>query len=571
MTDLIERARAWIADDPDPSTRAELEGLIENGDVTELASRMNTQLEFGTAGIRGAVGAGPGRMNRAVVMRTTHGLAGYLETESPDGPGPVVVGFDARPTSRVFAEDTAGVLAAAGIPVLYFPEVTPTPLVAFAAKHLGAQAAVVVTASHNPPADNGYKVYGRQASQIVSPVDVEIQRRIESAPSAVEIDRVDQPFSGEYPLVATVPPDLLNRYWDEVSAIRSRTEGSDLSVVYTPIHGVGGATLFEVMARAGHRGLRAVPEQAEPDGTFPTVEFPNPEEAGTLDLALQLASAEDADLVIANDPDADRLAAVVHGGGANREEWRALTGNELGVLLGEYLLANDNEPSSAIVISSIVSSPMLGSIAASRGARYETTLTGFKWIAKAGLELEKETGGRFIFGYEEALGYTVGSTVRDKDGISAAVLFLDLVADLRDEGMTVIGQLHDLWRRHGLWVSGQTSITRPGANGVAELKTAVDRMGDNPPGEVDRLVVSEVVDYRRDAERRPVWLGEQALIELKLGELGRVLVRPSGTEPKLKVYVDLREEANGDLERQHDALQARATELGAAVGRSLGF
>lgn len=570
MTYLIDRARAWIEDDPDPSTRAEIEALIASGDLTELASRMDTTLEFGTAGIRGAVGAGPGRMNRAVVIRTTYGLARYLESEAGEDPGPVVLGFDARPMSRRFAEDAAGVLAAAGIPVLYFPEVTPTPLVAYAAKHLRAQAAVVVTASHNPPADNGYKVYGSQASQIVSPADVEIQLGIETAPGAARIDRVDQPFSGGSPLVAQVPPDILDCYWEEVSAVRSRTRGSDLSVVYTPIHGVGGATVFEVMKRAGHTGLRAVPQQADPDGTFPTVAFPNPEEPGALDLALQMATAEEADMVIANDPDADRLAAVAPGGDAGGGEWRPITGNEMGVLLGDYLLANDPEPSSSIVVSSIVSSPMLGSIAADRGARHETTLTGFKWIVKAGLELEK-SGGRFMFGYEEALGYTVGSVVRDKDGISAAVLFLDLVADLHDRGENVIDRLHDLWRRYGLWVSGQTSIARPGPEGMEELEAAVARLGDDPPARVGDVAVSEVIDYRRDAGLRPVWLGEQALIEMRLGDRGRVLVRPSGTEPKLKIYVDLREEAGGDLDGQHRDLQQKSSELGALVGRSLGL
>ncbi len=571
MTYLIDRARAWIEDDPDPSTRAEIESLIESGELTELASRMDTTLEFGTAGIRGVVGAGPGRMNRAVVIRTTYGLARYLESEAEEGPGPVVVGFDARPTSRRFAEDAAGVLAAAGIPVLYFPEVTPTPLVAYAAKHLRAQAAVVVTASHNPPADNGYKVYGSQASQIVSPVDVEIQLGIEEAPGAARIDRVDRPFSGESALVAEVPPDILDCYWEELSALRSRNAGSDLRVVYPPIHGVGAATLLEVMERAGHTGLRSVPQQVEPDGTFPTVAFPNPEEPGALDLALEMASAEKADMVIANDPDADRLAAVAPGRYGGGGEWRPLSGNELGVLLGDYLLANDPDPSSTIVASSIVSSPMLGSIAASWGARHEATLTGFKWIVKAGLELEKETGGRFMFGYEEALGYTVGSVVRDKDGISAAVLFLDLVADLHDAGESVIDRLHDLWRRHGLWVSGQTSIARPGPEGMGELEAAVARLGDDPPARIGDVAVSDVIDYRRDAGLRPVWLGEQALIEMRLGDRGRVLVRPSGTEPKLKIYVDLREEADGDLNNQHRELQARSSEMGARVARSLGL
>ncbi|HEY7823501.1 MAG TPA: phospho-sugar mutase, partial [Acidimicrobiia bacterium] len=335
MSDLIDRARSWISQDPDPRTRAELEAVIESGDTAELEARMNTELEFGTAGIRGKVGAGPGRMNRAVVIKTTYGLARFLEGNAgADGPRPVIVGFDARPSSPQFAEDTAGVLAAAGIPVLFFPEPTPTPIVAYAAKHLHAAAAVVVTASHNPPADNGYKVYGSQASQIVSPTDVAIQEGIDAAPGANEIPRIEEPFRHDSDLIARVPQDILDRYWDEVAATRHRISGSDLEIVYTPIHGVGKETLFEVMRRAGHDEIVAVPEQSEPDGTFPTVEFPNPEEAGALDLALDLARSRDAELVIANDPDADRFAAVIPVAG----EWRPLSGNEVGVLLGDYML-----------------------------------------------------------------------------------------------------------------------------------------------------------------------------------------------------------------------------------------
>lgn len=566
MTDLIERARAWIADDPDPSTREALEGHIVRNEITELRASMDTSLEFGTAGMRGQVGAGPGRMNRAVVIRTTHGLATFLLTEAGEGPvGPVILGFDARPTSRQFAEDTAGVLAAAGIPVLYFPEVTPTPLVAYAAKHLHAQAAVVITASHNPPADNGYKVYDRRASQIVSPMDVAIQQAIEAAPGAAEIPRHQSPFEGGSEMVAPVAEDILDCYWEEVSAIRSRSTGSKLSVVYTPIHGVGKAALFEIMERAGHTGLRAVPEQAEPDGTFPTVSFPNPEEPGALDLALEMAERESADLVIANDPDADRLAAVIpwkHG-------WRPLSGNEIGVLLGDYVLAADPDPSSGIVVSSIVSSPMLARIAAARGARHETTLTGFKWIVKAGLALEAETGGRFVFGYEEALGYTVGTTVRDKDGISAALFFLDLAADLEEGGQVIIDRLHDLWRAHGLWVSGQTSVSRAGPEGLEALRRAVDRLGDDPPESLGEFEVTGVVDYRRGAGARPAWLGEQSLIEMMIGDHGRVLVRPSGTEPKLKIYVDLQDEAGDDPDVRHDTLRERAAALGEKVALHL--
>jgi phosphomannomutase len=561
MMDLAERARAWIEGDPDPDTRTEMESVIESGDREELESRMNTELTFGTAGIRGRVGAGPGRMNRAVVIRTTYGLARYLD--SPDRP--VVVGFDARPTSRRFAADTAGVLAAAGIAVRYFPEVTPTPLVAFTAKHLGAIAAVVVTASHNPPADNGYKVYGEQASQIVSPVDSRIQEEIAAAPAANEIERVEDAFGGASPLVTEVPDDILDRYWEGVSATRSREEGSDIAVVYTPIHGVGRDVLFDVMHRAGHTEIVAVPEQAEPDGTFPTVDFPNPEEPGALDLALDLADDRGADLLIANDPDADRLAAVVpHQGG-----WRPLSGNEVGVLLGDYMLSNDPDPSSAIVGSSIVSSPMLGRIAASHGARHAQTLTGFKWIVKAGLTLEEEGEGRFIFGYEEALGYTVGSTVRDKDGISAALLFTDLVADLADAGGSIMERLHGLWAQHGLWVSAQTSIVRRGPEGAEALRDAIAGLADHPPEKVGEYPVSGVTDYRIGAEQRPVWLGAQDLVELTLGQSGRILVRPSGTEPKLKIYVDLARESRPDPDAQHAEMLAEAQALGESIEESL--
>jgi phosphomannomutase len=498
-----------------------------------------------------------------VVIRPTRGLAVHLG----EADRPVIVGFDARPMSRIFAEDVAGVLAAAGITVVYFDEVTPTPLVAFTAKHLEAAAAVVITASHNPPADNGYKVYGADAAQIVPPVDVEIQDAIETAPPANGIARIEAAFSGGQASVRPAPEDIVDRYWDEVAACRSRRSGSDLDVVYTPIHGVGRDVVFEMMSRAGHLGLIAVAEQAEPDGNFPTVAFPNPEEPGALDLALDLARERDADLVIANDPDADRLAAVVPYGGG----WRALTGNEVGVLLGDYVLAGQVDPDRKIVVSSIVSSPMLGDVAAEHGARWERTLTGFKWIVKAGLSLERQGEGRFVFGYEEALGYTIGPTVRDKDGMSAAVIFTDLVADLADQGKTVTDELAELWRRHGLWVSAQVSISRSGQDGAREMAAAVQRLAEEPPGMVGDIPVVSMVDYRVGTEARPPWLGRQDLVELSLGEQGRILVRPSGTEPKLKIYVDLRETLRDEPETQRVALGDRATLLGRALESSLSF
>jgi len=563
MTDLIERARAWAADDPDPGTREELLGVVDSGDLVDLQSRMDTVLTFGTAGIRGEVGAGPGRMNRAVVIRTTHGLAGHLGTTQH----PVIVGFDARPSSRRFAEDTAGVLAAAGVPVLYFPEVTPTPLVAYAAKHLGAASAVVITASHNPPADNGYKVYGPEASQIVPPADIEIQAGMAAAPPADQVPRLEDVFAGTSDLVRPVPDDIFDCYWEEVATIRCRQLGSNLRVVYTPLHGVGGQTLLRIMDRAGHTGIEPVPEQFEPDGTFPTVAFPNPEEPGALDLALAMARQRKVDLIVANDPDADRLAVVI----PHRGTWRPLSGNEVGTLLADYVLSHDPDPATAIVSSSIVSSPMLGLIAAEHGAKHEQTLTGFKWIVKAGLTLEARGEGRFVFGYEEALGYTIGPTVRDKDGLSAALVFTDLAADCQDDGGTVMGRLHALWRRHRLWVSTQTSVVRPGPTGVQSLLHAVERLAERPPDDIDGIAVTGFVDYREGAESRPEWLGEQALVEMTLGTRGRILVRPSGTEPKLKIYVDLCDPAGDDPDGKHQELVGRANGLGSRLAKSMGL
>jgi phosphomannomutase len=543
VTDVFETARTWIAGDPDPTTRAELQSLIDDDDLDELESRFSGKLSFGTAGIRGEVGAGPTRMNRAVVIRTTAGLAQHLiESHGQVPHAPVVVGFDARPTSRQFAEDTAGVLAAAGLQVIYFEDVVPTPIVAFAAKHLGAAAAVVVTASHNPPADNGYKVYAGNAAQIVPPMDAAIASAIDRAPPANEIPRIERVFSGSSTMSSPAPMDILDRYWDEVDASRPQPTPSGLKIVYTAMHGVGGETVRNLMARAGHTGLLPVPSQFEPDGTFPTVRFPNPEERGALDLAKDLADAEEADLIIANDPDADRLAAMV----PSDEGWRPLSGNELGVLLGDYVLRHHTHPDPAIVVNSIVSSPMLGRLAASRGARHEVTLTGFKWIMNAGLALEEAGEGVFVFGYEEALGYAVGPTVRDKDGISAAVVFSDLVAGLKDGGYTVLDRLAELWELTGVWASAQHSVVRSGDQGEQVIAEAVSRLAESPPASVSGYTVDSVTDFRVGAETRPQWLGAQALVELSLGERGRALVRPSGTEPKLKFYVDLTGPAGAD-------------------------
>ncbi len=564
IDDALRRATEdWIAADPDPATRAELQSLLDEGDQAALADRMAGTLAFGTAGIRGAVEAGSNRMNRAVVIRTTRGLADYLLATRP-GARPVVVGFDGRLSSRAFAGDAVGVLAEAGIPVRYFPEVAPTPLVAYAARVLRASAAVVVTASHNPQQDNGYKVYDANAAQIVPPTDAGIAAAIDRVGRAIDVPRVEDALAGASDLAQPVEASLAARYVEEVLALRpSIPADRGLRIVYTPLHGVGRMLAERVLRRAGFADLHVVAEQAEPDGRFPTVAFPNPEEPGALDLAVALASRVDADLILANDPDADRLAVCLPRDGV----WAMLTGNQVGQLLADFLLEHAGPGPTPLVVNSVVSSPMLASIAAARGARCETTLTGFKWIANAALDLEAAEGTRFVFGYEEALGYTVGRVVRDKDGVSAALLFAELAAHCRAEGETVFDRLARLYRRHGLWVSIQRSVVRAGPQGAAEIVAAMELLRRSRPERLGGVEVTAATDFREGAEQRPRWLAATPLVVLDLGPLGRALVRPSGTEPKLKIYVDRRVDlAEGDDPRR---VEAAAVEQAGAVAADL--
>jgi len=424
MTDLEAAANAWIAGDPDPETRRELRAILDGGEVAELEERMGATLRFGTAGLRGRVEAGSNRMNRATVIRASRGLADHLLATSTDERGPVVVGRDARLSSGVFMDDAIAVLVAAGIEVRYFPDPVPTPLVAYAARRLEAVAAVVVTASHNPPADNGYKVYAANAVQIVSPTDREIASTIEAVGPAIEVARAEILGDRARP----VPEDLFDVYLEEVADTLPPVTGDrSLSIVYTAMHGVGGRFVLSAFERFGFTNVHPVAAQLEPDGRFPTVAFPNPEEAGAMDRAHELAAAIDADLVLANDPDTDRLAVSLPEPDGSHVQ---LTGNQIGVLLAEFLLQH-TDIDRPIVLNSIVSSPMLAAIAAHHHATYDQTLTGFKWIWNAALDLEHAGGGSFVFGYEEALGYSVGQTVRDKDGISAAVAFAVLAAEAR--------------------------------------------------------------------------------------------------------------------------------------------
>ena len=537
--DLRARAQRWIADDPDPATRAELFALLAHADpsATDLADRFACPLAFGTAGLRGVLGAGPNRMNRAVVARATWGLAREL-LESVPGAAErgVVVGGDARRMSHELSEDVAAILAGAGLRVVLFRDPVPTPLVGFTVKRLHAAAGVVITASHNPPEYNGYKVYWENAAQIVPPVDARIASAIERAPSARVVVRPSLQALRAKGLVTDAPADTETAYLDAVSSLAVHPDQGDrdLHIVYTPLHGVGDALVRRALAAARFTHVESVPEQQKPDGAFPTVAFPNPEEPGTMDLALALAKATSADLVLANDPDVDRLAVAFREDGA----YRQLTGNEIGVLLGHYLLTEKPATRPRAVLASIVSSPLLGRIAADLGVRYEETLTGFKWIARRAISLERE-GFEFVFGYEEALGYCVGGGVYDKDGISAAVLAAEVAAVLRERGETPGSALDAIARRWGVFTSAQVSLTRKGTAGVAAIQAMMATLRSAPPRDLAGDPVVAVVDYEQGLRGLP----RSDVIALELASGSRVIARPSGTEPKAKFYFDIREAA----------------------------
>ncbi len=547
-TDPLAAARAWLADDPDPDTCAELEALLASNDLDALADRFAARLTFGTAGLRGRLGAGPNRMNRLVVRQAAAGLAAHL------GSGSVVVAHDARHKSDVFAEDTARVLAAAGIRSLLLPANVPTPVLAFALRRLGADAGVMVTASHNPPGDNGYKVYSGDGAQIVPPTDLEIAAAIEEAAKApIELAPTD----------ATEIERLSGEIVEDYTAFAARSAEASarrLTLVYTPMHGVGRDTTIEVLRRAGFDDVHVVPAQADPDPDFPTVAFPNPEEPGALDLAMALADEVGADLILANDPDADRLAVAVPGA----DGWHPLTGDQVGALLGDHMLSI-TDGSDRLVVNSVVSSPHLARIAARYGARHMGTLTGFKWIVRPALD---DPSLRFVFGYEEALGYAVNDYVRDKDGITAAVVFADLADRLAAEGRSVQDRLVELARLDGLHAGISWSYRDESARGAESLAALMTQVRKSPPADMAGEAVVRVIDRLPGTDLPP-----SDLVELHLAA-GRVLFRPSGTEPKLKAYIhvveDVPDGAGGPATARSEA-DRRLDALLTAVRSLLGF
>jgi phosphomannomutase len=536
-------AQDWIAHDPDPVTAAELASC----DADELARRFAHPLTFGTAGLRGPLRGGPDGMNVAVVVRATWALAQVLKDRCLGG-SPVVVGRDARHGSEEFARAAAEVLAAEGFPVTLCHAPVPTPVVAFAVRRLGAAAGVQITASHNPPADNGYKVFVDGGLQVISPTDREIEAAIARAPHADEIARAPvQPAGAE----------LIAAYLERVATVRSTV--GNVRVALTPMHGVGGEFVLDALALSGIDDVHVVEAQFAPDPDFPTVAFPNPEEPGATDLLLTLAAEVRAEVAIALDPDADRCAVGVpdrhhrHRGERSDGEnpgWRMLSGDETGWLIGDYLLSLLTDPSSALVASTVVSSRMLATIATGYGAQHAETLTGFKWLARA-----TAPGAALLYAYEEAIGHCVDpDAVRDKDGISAAVLICDLVAALRSQGRTLSDALDDLARRHGVHVTSAVSRR------VRDAGAAMAALRANPPAVLAGIAVNvDDLGQRRGLQRT------DALVFT--GEDIRVVVRPSGTEPKLKSYVEVRRAPADDLDTARTQAEQLRTELVAAVSQ----
>lgn len=541
--ELKAQAERWLAQDPDPQTRQELQRLIDAND-DELIDCFAQRLQFGTAGLRGKLGPGPNRMNRVVVMQAAAGLAAYLNKHHPHDAS-IVIGYDARHNSDVFARDTAAIMQGAGINALVLPKPLPTPVLAYAIKHLGASAGVMVTASHNPPQDNGYKVYLSDGCQIVPPADADIAAAIDKVATTTSVH--DLPTDDEW---VTLGDDVLHDYIARTEALvtdEQRQNNQHLTAVITPMHGVGGATLHQVLTRAGFPDPTHVAEQFEPDPNFPTVAFPNPEEPGAMDLALETATKHRPDIVIANDPDADRCAIAI----PTASGYRMLTGDEVGSLLGWWAAQDSNttDTERTVLAQSIVSGTMLKSIAESAGLTYEHTLTGFKWIGRIpGLR----------FGYEEALGYCVDpQAVSDKDGITAALAVATLAAHLKANNQTLQDKLDDLAREHGVHATKQVSVR---VSDLTRISEVMSTLRATPPTSIGNLAVQRFVDLEQGTDLPPT---DGLLFELEGN--ARVIIRPSGTEPKVKAYLQAVVPVTGDLVSAQELADQQIAALEATV------
>jgi phosphomannomutase len=557
-----ERATAWLESDPDPVTAKELRdllALVDEGDepaIKDLMERFEGMLEFGTAGLRGILGAGPQRMNRVLVKRVAMGLGMYLLANVKEAKRlGVLIGHDARRNSRVFSEDSARVLGGLGIKVFLAHRPWPTPTTAWAVVEKKAAAGVMVTASHNPPAYNGYKVYWSNGAQIIPPHDTGIAAAIDKVIDLGPIAMPELDDLRREGLLIDLDESLHDHYLDKVISLRAQPEldGKDLTIAYTPLHGVGALSVEGALEKGGFPKVFTEKSQREPDPEFPTVAFPNPEEKGAMDKVLALAVDKKADLVLANDPDADRLCVALPTADGT---YVPLTGDQVGVLLADYLLTVGPQDK-RMVATTIVSSQLLGFLAKQAGADYRETLTGFKWIGNAAIDYEREHHGRFVVGYEEALGYSVGPLVRDKDGVSAALIFAELTAWNRARGKTVADHLDDIYRKVGLFVTEQVSLTKPGAEGMAQIRAAMTKFRGAPPAQLGGHAIEDIVDLSRGEGGLP----PSDVLVFKLAGGRRVIMRPSGTEPKLKSYYEVRI-AVGEKEAISDARMRGLADLG---------
>ena len=520
METLFTTAQNWLNQDPDQETRAELEQLIAEAKAgkadaqAELANRFNGRLQFGTAGLRGRLQAGSMGMNRVLVAQAAGGLAEYLK--GYDKEPSIVIGYDGRKNSDVFARDTAEIMAGAGIKAYLLPRKLPTPVLAYAIQYFDTTAGVMVTASHNPPEDNGYKVYLGKANgggQIVSPADKEIAALIDKVAAG---NIADLPRSQNFTVLSD---EIVDAYIVKTASL-AKEPACDINYVYTAMHGVGYEVLSKTLAKASLPQPHVVAEQVWPDGTFPTVNFPNPEEKGALDLAIEVAKKHNAEFIIANDPDADRLAVALPDAEGN---WKPLHGNVIGCYLGWYLAKQYHaQGKKGVLACSLVSSPALAEIAKKYGFDSEETLTGFKYIGKV---------NGLLFGFEEALGYLVDpDKVRDKDGISAAIVFLDLVRSLKKEGKTLADYAADFTKEFGAYVSGQISIR---VSDLSEIGKLMSALRNNPPAEVGSFKVATFLDHTKTDRQSDI-------LVFVLENGSRLIARPSGTEPKIKFYLDAR-------------------------------
>jgi len=542
--EVTKQVLEWIEHDPDTHDRATLQKLLAEGNEEELRRRFDAPLTFGTAGLRGPVMAGPAGMNRLTVRRATQGVVRWLQELGVDPSRGVVVGRDARHGSEEFNDEAVAVLLGAGVRVYEMISPLPTPYVAAAVKSLNAGAGIMITASHNPPNDNGYKLYASDGSQIIAPNDEMVERFAREATTPVLGERTSENhFDVPSEVIATYQNHMLSRF--------SIKGGSSLRITYTPLHGVGGDAMMTLFRAAGYSHVTVVSEQFAPDGNFPTLAFPNPEEPGALDLAIATANSVGSSLIIANDPDADRLGVAVK----DKDVWRILRGDEIGWLLGLKLLP-EAAKTGQCVATTIVSSTLLSKMAKSHGVDCITTLTGFKWIARGAGDKE------LAFGYEEALGYGVDASVGDKDGLSAALALCQLAYEAAQEDKTLLDVLNEIESEYGVHGGAQISLR---TDDIARITKAMQRLRSNPPTTIAGMPVSSITDYANGYEG----LAPSDCLSYQLSGTDRVVVRPSGTEAKLKVYIEVVRDAGNDVDAARKNATSVVNQLGESITRLL--